>query len=277
MRGTLGRRTGATSPLDTAPVDNVALGTTPTVHGVTFDDLDARLATVDPATYTTADLTVWALALVVAVLALTAPAWRRTSVVVTVAHELGHALGGVFAGRKLTALRVRLDASGVTHTRGKASGFGMVVCAWAGYPAPAIAGVLAVLVAVKGWAAPGLFGLAVLFAVCLLWARSVFTVLVLVSCVAVSAGLWWLAPPVVQSGAAVGVGTFLVLGGLRSVVDTWRGRHWHRSRGESDAVALETLTRVPAAVWLASFWLATAACAGGVAWMLGTTVARVVG
>lgn len=243
---------------------------------MTFDDLEARLATVDPATYTTGDLTVWAIALVLAAAALTGPAWPSTSVVVTVAHELGHALGGVFAGRKLTALRVRLDASGVTHTRGKASGFGMVVCAWAGYPAPAIAGLLAVLVAVKGWAAPGLFVLALLFAACLLWARSVFTVLVLIGCAGASAAMWWYASPVVQSGAAVGVGAFLVLGGLRSVVDTWRSRQWHRSRGESDAVALETLTRIPAAVWLASFWLATAACAGGVVWMLATTVARVI-
>lgn len=244
---------------------------------MTSDDFSSRLATVDPAAYTSADLLVWVLALALAVAAVANPLWRRTSVVVTVAHELGHALGGVFAGRKLTALRVRLDASGVTHTRGKASGFGMVVCAWAGYPAPAIAGLLAVLVAVKGWAAPGLFVMAVVFVGCLLWARSAFTVLVLLACAGASAALWWWAPPVVQSGAAVGVGAFLLLGGLRTLADTWRSRAWHRSRGESDAVALALLTRIPATIWLASFWLATAACAGGAAWMLWTASARALG
>lgn len=244
---------------------------------MTSDDLVSRLTTVDPTAYTTTDLLVWALAVVLAVTAVADPLWRRTSVVVTVAHELGHALGGLFAGRKLTALRVRLDASGVTHTRGKASGFGMVVCAWAGYPAPAIAGLLAVLVAVKGWAAPGLFALGLLFIVCLLWARSPFTALVLLACAGASAALWWWAAPVVQSGAAVGVGAFLVLGGLRALTDTWRSRAWHRSRGESDAVALAMLTPIPASVWLASFWVAVAACAGGAAWMLGTTAARVAG
>ncbi|WP_370614485.1 M50 family metallopeptidase [Mumia sp. Pv 4-285] len=244
---------------------------------MTTDDVISRLATTDPTAFTSTDVAVWAFAVGIAAALVVDPQWRRTSVVVTVAHELGHALGGVFAGRKLTALRIRLDASGVTHTRGKSSGFGMVVCAWAGYPAPAIAGLLAVLVAVRGWAAPGLFVLAILFAVCLFWARSAFTVLVLLACVAGAGALWWWGSEGVQSGTAVGVGAFLVLGGFRAVVDTWRSRQWHRSRGESDAVALEMLTRVPASVWLASFWLATAACAGGAVWMLWATSAQALG
>lgn len=213
----------------------------------------------------------WAVAAGVAVAAVVLdPAWRQTRVVVTVAHELGHALSGVLAGRKLTALRVRLDASGVTHTRGKARGVGMVVCAWSGYPAPALAGLAAVFVAVQGWAPQGLLVLGVLFVGCLLWARSVFTVMVLLACAGACAALWWYADAALQGAVAVGMGVFLVLGGLRSVGEAWRGRHSHRARGESDAVALELLTRVPSTVWLATFWLVTVACAAGAGWLLWT-------
>lgn len=220
-----------------------------------------------------ADLAVWTLAVVLGAGAvLWLPAWRRTRVVVTVAHELGHALGGVFAGRRLHALRVRLDTSGVTHTIGRRRGLGMVVCAWAGYPAPAIAGLAAVLVAVRGWAEPALLVLAVLFAGCLLWARSAFTVLVLLACAGAAAALWWWAPPVVQSGTAVGVGVFLVLGGLRVVVDAWRGR---RTGLGSDAHVLADLTVLPPGFWVATFWLVTVGCAVGAAWMLGDAVREV--
>ncbi len=121
-------------------------------------------------------------------------AWSLTRHVVTISHEGGHALVAVLTGRRLMGIRLHADTSGVTLSRGKPTGPGMVAMLAAGYLAPAVAGLGAALLLASGhslallWLAVGWLSLM------LLQIRNAYGLLVLLVC-GVGAGLasWYLA------------------------------------------------------------------------------------
>ncbi|MGV2386734.1 MAG UNVERIFIED_CONTAM: M50 family metallopeptidase, partial [Thermobifida fusca] len=59
--------------------------------------------------------------------------WRVARNVVTIAHEGGHALAALLSGRQLSGIRLHSDTSGVTVSRGRPDGIGMIVTILAGY------------------------------------------------------------------------------------------------------------------------------------------------
>src|ERR1700738_3739166 len=66
--------------------------------------------------------------------------WRLAGKVITIAHEGGHALVSVLSGRRLDGIRLHSDSSGVTYSRGRRNGPGMVLTAAAGYVMPSLLG-----------------------------------------------------------------------------------------------------------------------------------------
>ena len=66
--------------------------------------------------------------------------WRLAGKVITIAHEGGHALVSVLSGRRLEGIRLHADNSGVTYSRGKRRGPGLVLTASAGYLTPSLLG-----------------------------------------------------------------------------------------------------------------------------------------
>ena len=66
--------------------------------------------------------------------------WRWTRTVVTIAHEGGHAVVAVLAGRGLTGIRLHADTSGLTVSTGARRGPGLVFTFLGGYPAPSLLG-----------------------------------------------------------------------------------------------------------------------------------------
>jgi len=67
--------------------------------------------------------------------------WRLARNVVTIAHEGGHALVAICSGRTLTRILLHSDTSGVTVSKGRRDGPGMVATAAAGYATPPVLGV----------------------------------------------------------------------------------------------------------------------------------------
>ena len=101
------------------------------------------------------------------------PLWRLARIGVTLAHEVGHAVVGLAVGRRFTGFVVSGDASGHAVTVGPVRGLGRVATTWAGYPAPAVAGLLLMWAGTRGYGAL-VVGLALLGSVLLLLlARSV--------------------------------------------------------------------------------------------------------
>src|SRR5680860_891893 len=84
----------------------------------------------------TALLTIAAAALVVLVPA----AWRLSRHTITIVHEGGHAVSATLTGRRLGGIRLHSDTSGLTVSRGRPRGPGMVLTLLAGYPAPSVLG-----------------------------------------------------------------------------------------------------------------------------------------
>jgi hypothetical protein len=190
------------------------------------------------------------------------PLWGLTRHLVTLVHEAGHAVVALLTGRQLMGIRLHSDTSGLTLSRGKPRGPGMVATAAAGYLAPpAIAALAAWLLAadlmqVLGWIALGLV------AGMLIYIRNLFGAIVLALGVFV---LIWLDrnSPVEIREQLFYIGAWvLVLGNARTIADASRTRS-----GRTDLDQLKWLTHVPRSLWIVAMYVATLA-AGYAVWQL---------
>ena len=199
-----------------------------------------------------------ATAVLAALLVLVPEAWARTRHVVTIAHEAAHGVAALLTGRRLRGIRLHSDSSGVTLSRGRPTGPGMVLTAAAGYVGPGLLGLGAAALLACGHAVALLWATVALLTLLLLQIRNWFglwSVLAVGS--AVAAVSWW-AAPLVQSAFAYLLTWFLLVGAPRAVLDLQSERRRNRGRG-SDADQLARLTHVPAIVWVAILLTCTVA------------------
>ena len=194
--------------------------------------------------------------------------WRWTRTVVTIAHEGGHAMVAVLAGRGLTGIRLHADTSGLTVSTGARRGPGLVFTFLGGYPAPSLLGLGgALLVATDRvelmlWLALGLL------AATMVHTRNAYGVLAVLATAALIAVVAGWGGPGLQTGFAAALSWFLVFGGLRAVRELWRGQRRGRRRGDSDADMLAGLTRIPAGLWAALFGVLAGAAVLVTGWAL---------
>ena len=204
-------------------------------------------------------------ALVALAVVLNTESWRLTGKVITIAHEGGHALVSVLSGRRLDGIRLHADSSGVTYSRGRRNGPGLVLTAAAGYVMPPLLGAGAAWVLAERHLTAMLWLALVLLAATFLAVRNLFGGLAVLATAGGVFAVSYYAPAAVQAGFAYLAAWFLLFGGLRPVVELARGRHQRWARG-SDAAQLARLTGAPASVWITLFMLvAVAALVGGVA------------
>ncbi|MDD9378784.1 M50 family metallopeptidase [Streptomyces sp. ZAF1911] len=196
------------------------------------------------------------------------PVWRLSRNAITIAHEGGHGLLALLTGRSLDGIRLHSDTSGVTVSRGKPTGLGMVLTAAAGYTAPSLLGLggAALLsahrITLLLWVATALL-LAVLVMI-----RNAYGLLTVLLTGATFVLVSWLAPADVQAVFAYAVVWFLLLGGVRPVFELGAKR---RGGGapDSDADQLGRLTHVHPVVWLLLFHVvALCSLIGGGRWLL---------
>jgi len=220
---------------------------------VDWDELRLRVVTAP------GDVAMGAPAVTVAVVAAVLvvavpPVWQVLRVAVTLIHELGHALVGLAVGRRFTGFVLRGDMSGHAVTVGPARGPGRIVSTWAGYPAPAVVGALLVRAGARGWAAPVLTLLMVVWLLALLRVRSLLTAVVMLVALAATGALWWWREDAFQAQVLVATGIVLLVGAWRHLGAVMSSR----TRG-SDPAVLAALTRLPTVVWTGSFVVVCAA------------------
>ena len=185
-------------------------------------------------------------------------AWTLTRHVVTISHEGGHALVAVLTGRRLMGIRLHADTSGVTLSRGRPTGPGMVAMLSAGYLAPAVAGLGAALLLVSGhslallWLAVGWLSLM------LLQIRNAYGLLVLVVCGAAAGVASRYLPGTLLSLLAYLLTWLLLVAAPKPVLELMGQRRRRLAHG-SDVDQLARLTRVPALLWELVFLLANIA------------------
>jgi hypothetical protein len=194
-------------------------------------------------------------AAVAAALAVLVPGiWQYSRNAITIAHEGGHGLVAMLTGRKLEGIQLHADTSGLTLSKGKPRGPGMVATSAAGYLTPALLGLagagllaadritlllwldivllLALTVRVRNW-----YGIALMLLVgATFFVVSVFT------------------QAQVQASFAYLVTWFLLLSAPKPVFEL----HGRRQRGRaprSDADQLAAITPLPAFFWVSLFAL----------------------
>ncbi|MFF0230004.1 M50 family metallopeptidase [Micromonospora sp. NPDC005254] len=180
--------------------------------------------------------------------------WRIARNAITIAHEGGHALVALLTGRKLRGIRLHSDTSGLTLSAGRPTGPGMILTLLAGYVAPPLVGLAG------AWLLGGnritllLWVAVALLLAMLVLIRNAFGVVSLLVTGALVLAVSWYATPQVQAAFAYTGVWFLLLGGVRPVVELQR----LRSRGRmpaSDADQLAGLTPFPAFFWVVLFAL----------------------
>jgi hypothetical protein len=195
-------------------------------------------------------------ALVALALVVVPQLWRTSRHVVTIAHEGAHGVAALLSGRRLGGIRLHSDTSGLTVSRGKARGPGMVATAFAGYVGPALIGLGAAFLLSRQHALAVLWLVVLLLGLLLLQIRNFFGLwAVLVAGVAVVAVSWW-GSGQVQSLAAYTGTWFLLLAASRPVFELQQARRRGRAR-DSDADTLARLTGVPGLVWVGLFLVVT--------------------
>jgi len=203
---------------------------------------------------------------VLAVVALAAVmfAWPVVRTLVTICHEAGHALVAVLVGRRLSGVRVHSDTSGLTVSRGRQKGPGMVATLIAGYPAPAVVGLGIAWLTGTGHASGVLWLLVLLAMVMLVWIRNLYGALVVVAAGVAVALASWYAPPTALGWIATGLAWLFLVAAPRPVLELLR-RH---SPG-SDAAQLAGLTHVHRYVWYLLWLVLTiGALVAGALWMV---------
>ncbi len=195
------------------------------------------------------------LTLVAALLAVfTRPGWVVARNAVTIAHEGGHALVAVLVGRRLRGIRLHSDTSGLTVTKGKASGLGMVLALLAGYLFPSLLGVGGAFLLSLGRVTLMLWVTLVLLLLMLVMIRNVFGAFAVLVVGAAVFVVSWYAPLAAQAAFAYAGVWFLLVGGVRPVGELQR----LRSKGkapDSDADQLAGATHVPGLFWVGVFGL----------------------
>ena len=199
------------------------------------------------------------------VIVLDAQSWRLASKVITIAHEGGHALVSVLSGRRLEGIRLDADSSGVTYSRGKRRGPGLVLTAAAGYLTPSLLGAGAAGLLTARHQTALLWLALVLLAVTFLAIRNAFGALAVLATAGGVYAVSYFASAAVQAGFAYLAAWFLLLGGMRPALELAHRRRRGSRAGVSDADQLARLTGVSRGVWVAAFILVcTAALALGV-------------
>ncbi|MEU7279687.1 M50 family metallopeptidase [Streptomyces sp. NPDC045431] len=211
------------------------------------------------------------IATAVAALAVTAPPgiWRLARNAITIAHEGGHGLVALVSGRRLQGIRLHSDTSGLTVSRGRPTGLGMILTAAAGYTAPPLLGLGGAWLLAAHRVTLLLWVATALLAAMLVMIRNAYGALTVIVTGAAFLLVSWLTGPDVQAAFAYGAVWFLLMGGVRPAFELQAKRR-HGGAPDSDADQLSRLTHVPPVLWL-FFFHTVSVCSliGGGRWMLG--------
>ncbi|MGR8008379.1 M50 family metallopeptidase [Streptomyces hypolithicus] len=195
--------------------------------------------------------------------------WRLSRNAITIAHEGGHGLIALLTGRSLDGIRLHSDTSGLTVSRGKPTGVGMILTAAAGYTAPPLLGLGGAWLLAANHITLFLWIATALLLMMLVMIRNAYGALTVIVTGAAFLLVSWLTTAQVQAVFAYAAVWFMLLGGVRPAFELQSKRR-HGGAPDSDADQLSRLTHVPPALWLFLFHtVSLCSLIGGGRWLLG--------
>lgn len=181
-----------------------------------------------------------------------APVWPITRTVVTIVHEAGHAIVALATGQRQVRVRLYRDTAGETVSAGGPAGLGIALTAAAGYPAPSLAGLGAAAMLAAGHVTGMLLlGLALLAGLAIT-VRNPYGMLAVLATGTTVVAICLYGSALIQAGFGYAMTWFLLVGGVRPVVELHRQRRRGGSR-RSDADQLARLTPMPGGAWVTIF------------------------
>lgn len=188
--------------------------------------------------------------------------WHWTRHLVTVVHEAGHAFVALLVGRRLSGIRLHSDTSGLTISRGRPRGPGMVAMLVAGYLAPAVTGLAAALLLAADRPLTMLWALVAALALMFVQIRNWYGALVLLVIGGSLGAVGWYLPTSTVTVIAQVITWVLLLAAPKPVLELASQRRTQRVRrghGTSDVDQLARITPFPAWCWLGLLLLANLA------------------
>lgn len=179
--------------------------------------------------------------------------WKQTRLFATYIHEAGHALVAILTGRRVTRIRLEADTSGTTEHVGT-RGLGMLLTAFAGYPAPALAGwgiAVALFASRPNWVIAGFAALALLLLLVQHSLRGLAVTLI------IGLSMWGLYSinSIISSIMLSIVAGYLIAASPRTIIELHNIRSrakkmgMHPAETHSDADSLTAQTGIPAPIW----------------------------
>lgn len=203
--------------------------------------------------------------------------WRVARQASTIVHEMGHVFAAVLSGRRVSGIKLHSDTSGVTVSRGKPQGPGLLLTFLAGYPAPGLLGAGLIWLGTAGHSGAALTVFQVILILALLLSRNFVGI---ASCLLAALGtgvIWWHNDPQIVGYTVVALGVFYALAGVRGTLDVWRvhltrrrRRFAHEVAGTDAAQAARAwrFLPLPAPFWLLLFLLVSVGSAAAVFYLL---------
>lgn len=210
---------------------------------------------------------IWVTAGVALVVVMWSPTWGISRHVVTIAHEGAHAVAALLSGRRLSGIRLHSDSSGLTVSKGKRTGPGMVATAFAGYVGPAVLGLAAAYLLSHGYALGVLWGSLILLALLLLQIRNFYGLYAVLVAGGLVFAVSWFGSEQVQSLTAYAGTWFLLIAAPKPVLELQAQRRRGGAKG-SDADALARLTKIPGLFWVGVFLLVNLGALVFGAWLI---------
>ena len=214
----------------------------------------------DRVTATGPVLATWLIALTAAVAFVVVAShrvWQVSRNVVTLAHEGGHAVVSIASGRRLDGIRLHSDTSGVTSSRGKPYGLGLILTTAAGYVFPSLLGLGAAWLLAVRHATFLLWLVLLLLAAAFIAIRNAYGFLAVLATAVVVFAVSRFASLRAQELFAYLFAWFLLFGGVRPVFELQRRRRRGGGRASgalaSDADQLALLTGLPGGAWVFTF------------------------
>jgi hypothetical protein len=177
------------------------------------------------------------------------PIWKVVRNAITIAHEGGHALVAILCGRRLQSISLRADTSGLTVTKGKPRGLGMILTLVVGYAMPSLMGLGGAWLLSSGRIRLTLWVCIVLLIPILIMTRNFYGFAAVIITGGIVFLISWYTPVSVQAAFAYAGVWLLLIGGVRPVFELGRQRRRGKAP-DSDVDQLADLTRIPAGFWL---------------------------
>lgn len=234
------------------------------MEATTFGNVMQEVFSTQPAP---PDWLVIATAVVALAVVVTGAPWRLARNVVTIAHEGGHALVALLCGRQLQGIRLHSDTSGVTVSKGRPDGIGMILTVAAGYITPSLVGLAGILILNVDHITALLWISILLLLAMLFLIRNLYGVISIVVTGGVVFLVSWFTPPEVQGAFAYVFTWFLLFSGVRPVVELQSQRSRMPSPS-SDADQLARLTGLPGTLWVLFFGVVNIAVLALGMWLL---------